>query len=195
MLFRNSLEDLMSRVGRMPVKIPAGVKVNVEGAKVTVKGPKGELTQSFNPQIKIEVKDSQVVVTPPDNPLFGALHGTTRALINNMVVGVTGGFKKNLEIEGVGYRAELQGKNLVLALGFSHPVTVEPPPGISFVIDKSQRLFTVEGIDRQLVGEMAAEIRAIKPPEPYKGKGIHYVGERIRRKAGKAGKVGAAGAK
>ena len=185
----------MSRVGRMPVKSPAGVKVNVEETKVTVKGPKGELTQSFNPQIKIEVKDSQVVVMPPDNLLFDALHGMTRALINNMVVGVTEGFKKNLEIEGVGYRAELQGKNLVLALGFSHPVTVEPPPGISFVVDKSQRLFTVEGIDRQLVGEMAAEIRAIKPPEPYKGKGIHYVGERIRRKAGKAGKVGAAGAK
>ncbi len=185
----------MSRVGRMPVKIPAGVTANLNGNALTVKGPKGQISQSFRPEMKIEVKDSQIVVTPPSDPAYGALHGLTRALINNMIVGVTAGFKRELEIEGVGYRAELQGKNLVLALGFSHSVPVEPPAGISFVVDKSQRLFSVEGADRQLVGEVAARIRAIRPPEPYKGKGIHYVGEKIRRKAGKAGKVGAAAAK
>ncbi len=185
----------MSRVGRMPVKIPAGVTVNSNGNALTVKGPKGQISQAFHPEMKIEVKDSQIVVTPPNDPAYGALHGMTRALINNMIVGVTAGFKRELEIEGVGYRAELQGKNLVLSLGFSHPVPVEPPAGISFVVDKSQRLFSVEGVDRQLVGEVAARIRAIRPPEPYKGKGIHYLGERIRRKAGKAGKVGAAAAK
>jgi len=180
----------MSRVGRKPVNIPAGVKVNIDGTTVTVKGPKGELAQTFHPQMKIVVQDSQVVVAPPDDPTSDALHGLTRALIQNMVLGVTEGFKRSLEIEGVGYRAELQGKNLVLSLGFSHPVTVEASPGIAFVVDKSQRLFSVEGADRQAVGEMAARIRSIRPPEPYKGKGIHYAGERIRRKAGKAGKVG-----
>lgn len=185
----------MSRVGRMPVKIPAGVTVNLNGNSLTVKGPKGQVSQAFHPEMKIEVKDSQIVVTRPDDPAYDALHGLTRALINNMIVGVTAGFKRDLEIEGVGYRAELQGKNLVLSLGFSHTVPVEPPAGISFVVDKSQRLFSVEGVDRQLVGEVAARIRAIRLPEPYKGKGIHYVGERIRRKAGKAGKVGAAATK
>lgn len=185
----------MSRVGRLPVKIPAGVTVNLNGNALTVKGPKGQVSQTFRSEMKIEVKDSQIVVTPPNDPAYSALHGMTRALINNMIVGVTAGFKRELEIEGVGYRAELQGKNLVLSLGFSHPVPVEPPAGISFVVDKSQRLFSVEGVDRQLVGEVAARIRAIRPPEPYKGKGIHYLGERIRRKAGKAGKVGAAAAK
>lgn len=182
----------MSRVGRKPVDIPKGVQVKVDGTSVTVKGPKGELTQTFHRDMQIAVEDSQVVVKTPDDPLYDAMHGLTRALINNMVAGVTQGYKKDLEIEGVGYRAELQGKNLVLSLGFSHTVPIEPPPGISFVVDKSQRLFTVEGIDRQLVGEVAAEIRSIRPPEPYKGKGIHYLGERVRRKAGKAGKVGAA---
>ncbi len=182
----------MSRVGRKPVDIPKGVQVQVDGNKVTVKGPKGELTQSFHRDMQIAVENSQVVVKQPKDPLYDAMHGLTRALINNMVAGVTQGFKRDLEIEGVGYRAELQGKNLVLSLGFSHIVPIEPPPGISFVVDKSQRLFSVEGVDRQLVGELAARIRSIRPPEPYKGKGIHYVGERIRRKAGKAGKVGAA---
>ncbi len=182
----------MSRVGRKPVDIPKGVQVQVDGNKVTVKGPKGELTQSFHRDMQIAVENSQVVVKQPEDPLYDAMHGLTRALINNMVAGVTQGFKRDLEIEGVGYRAELQGKNLVLSLGFSHIVPIEPPPGISFVVDKSQRLFSVEGVDRQLVGELAARIRSIRPPEPYKGKGIHYVGERIRRKAGKAGKVGAA---
>lgn len=182
----------MSRVGKMPIKLPAGVKVNVNGNSVTVKGPKGELTHTFDPNIKVAVQDSRVVVTAPENaPQYDALHGLTRALINNMVTGVTEGYKRNLEVEGVGYRAELQGKNLVLSVGFSHSVPVEPPAGITFTVDKSARAFSVEGIDRELVGELASRIRGIRPPEPYKGKGIHYAGERVRRKAGKAGKVGA----
>lgn len=182
----------MSRVGRKPVDLPQGVEFKVNGSSVTVKGPKGELTQTFHSGMKIAVENSQVIVKPPEDPAYGAMHGLTRALINNMVLGVTQGYKKDLEIEGVGYRAELQGKNLVLTLGFSHLVPVEPPDGITFLVDKTQRLLSVEGTDRQLVGEVAARLRAIKPPEPYKGKGIHFVGERIRRKAGKAGKAGAA---
>jgi large subunit ribosomal protein L6 len=181
----------MSRVGRLPVKFPAGVKVNVEGSTVTVKGPKGELTQTFDPAMEIKTDKNQIVVHVPEGKLYDAKHGLTRSLINNMVLGVTDGYKKNLEIEGVGYRAELQGKNLVLALGFSHLVTVEPLEGITFTVDKTQRLFSVEGADKQTVGQMASQIRLIRPPEPYKGKGIHYLGEKIRRKAGKAGKVGA----
>ncbi len=180
----------MSRVGRMPVKLPAGVKVTQNGNAVTVKGPKGELTQSFDPQIKVTLDKDQIVVETPQAPGYDAMHGLTRALIHNMVVGVTEGYKRSLEVEGVGYRAELQGKNLILALGFSHSVTYEAPVGISFIVDKSQRLFTIEGVDRQLVGEVAAKIRSIRPPEPYKGKGIHYQCEKVRRKAGKAGKVG-----
>ncbi|HEX7594089.1 MAG TPA: 50S ribosomal protein L6 [Anaerolineae bacterium] len=180
----------MSRVGRMPVVLPAGVKVTQNGNAVTVKGPKGELTQSFDAHLKVTVDKAQVVVETPEAPGYDAMHGLTRALIHNMVVGVTDGFKRSLEIEGVGYRAEVQGKNLVLQLGFSHPVTYAAPGGITFIVDKSQRLFTIEGVDRQLVGEVAAKIRSIRPPEPYKGKGIHYQGEKVRRKAGKAGKVG-----
>jgi large subunit ribosomal protein L6 len=181
----------MSRIGKKPVPIPAGVKVNIEGSKVTIQGPKGTLTQTFDPNLQIQVKDGQISVTAPDVPGYTALHGLTRALINNMVIGVTEGYKRTLEVEGVGYRAELQGKNLVLSVGLSHQVTIEPPPGITFTVDKSQRVFTVEGIDKQLVGEIAARIRAVRPPEPYKGKGIRYQGEKIRRKAGKAGKTGA----
>ncbi len=180
----------MSRIGKMPVKIPAGVKVNVDGSKVTVKGPKGELTQTFDPALAISVKDGHVVVAAPENKLLDAKHGLTRALINNMVTGVTEGFKRVLEVEGVGYRAELQGKNVVMALGLSHQVTVEPPPGITFSVDKTNRVLTIEGPDRQLVGEIASKIHTVRPPEPYKGKGIRYQGEKIRRKAGKAGKVG-----
>lgn len=181
----------MSRIGKMPIKIPAGIKVTVEDTTVTVKGPKGELKQTFDPAMTIKVENNQIVVNAPANKEYNAKHGLTRALLNNMVIGVSEGYKKNLEVEGVGYRAELQGKNLVLAVGFSHLVTIEPPPGITFTVDKSQRLFTVEGADKQVVGEVAAKIHAVRPPEPYKGKGIHYVGEKIRRKAGKAGKVGA----
>ncbi|MBM3128053.1 MAG: 50S ribosomal protein L6 [Chloroflexi bacterium] len=181
----------MSRIGKMPVKIPTGVKVNIEGATVAITGPKGELKQTFDPNLEIKTHDGQIVVTPPDAPGYDALHGLTRALLNNMVQGVTDGYKRSLEIEGVGYRAELQGKSLVLAVGLSHQITVEPPAGITFTVDKSQRLFTIEGTDKQLVGELAAKIRLMRPPEPYKGKGIRYQGERLRRKAGKAGKVGA----
>lgn len=180
----------MSRVGRMPVNILAGVNVKVEGSTVTVKGPKGELTQTFDPGLEIKVENNQVVVKTPENKALDAKHGLTRALINNMMNGVTTGYKTTLEVEGVGYKAELQGKNLVMALGLSHTVTFEPPTGIVYSVDKSQRVFTIEGYDRQLVGELASKIRSTRPPEPYKGKGIHYLGEKIRRKAGKAGKVG-----
>ncbi len=182
----------MSRVGKLPIKIPAGVQVKVNENTVTVKGPKGELSRSFNPRLNVAVEGSQILVTRPDDPLLDALHGLTRALIHNMVVGVTEGYRRNLEIEGVGYRAEMQGKNLVLSVGFSHQVPVEAPNGIAFIVEKSARAFTVEGIDRELVGQVASHIRGIRPPEPYKGKGIHYAGERVRRKAGKAGKVGGA---
>ncbi len=181
----------MSRVGKKPVAIPAGVQVNVNGSTVKVKGPKGELTQTFHPELKIVVEKTQVNVATPEGDTLDAMHGLTRALIHNMVVGVTDGYKRVLEIEGVGYRAELQGKNVVLSLGLSHQVTFEPLPGITFTVDKSQRLLTIEGPDRQTVGEVASKIRSTRPPEPYKGKGIHYAGEKVRRKAGKAGKAGA----
>lgn len=180
----------MSRIGKMPVVLPQGVTVSIDGTTVKVKGPKGELAQTFHEDMTIRQEDGKLVVSIPDDPAYEAMHGLTRALINNMVKGVTDGFRKTLEIEGVGYRGELQGKNLVLALGFSHPVPVTPPPGIQFVIDKSQRVITIEGTDKQTVGQVAANIRSLRPPEPYKGKGIHYQGEKIRRKAGKAGKAG-----
>jgi large subunit ribosomal protein L6 len=182
----------MSRIGKMPIVVPTGVTVNIQGTTVTVKGPKGELSQTFHSDMILRMEDSKIVVERPENPLYDAMHGMVRAIVNNMVVGVTEGFKKDLEIEGVGYRGEMQGSKLVLSLGFSHSVPVEPPAGIKLSVDKSQRLLTVEGADKQLVGEVAAKIRGLRPPEPYKGKGIHYAGEKIRRKAGKAGKVGAA---
>ncbi len=182
----------MSRIGKKPVNLPKGVTATIQGTTVTIKGPKGELKQTFHADMLIRQQDSQVVVERPDNPLYDAMHGMVRAIINNMVVGVTEGYKKDLEIEGVGYRGEMQGNKLVLSLGFSHPVPVEPPEGIKLSVDKSQRVLTVEGVDKQLVGQIAANIRSIRPPEPYKGKGIHYAGEKVRRKAGKAGKVGAA---
>ena len=181
----------MSRIGKMPVVLPKGVNVSIDGTTVKVKGPKGELTQTFQEDMTIKQEDGKIVVEKPDDPAYNAMHGMVRALINNMVKGVSEGFSRTLEIEGVGYRGELQGKNLVLALGFSHPVPVEPPPGISFTVDKSQRVITIEGPDKQAVGQVAANIRSLRPPEPYKGKGIRYQGEKIRRKAGKAGKVGA----
>jgi large subunit ribosomal protein L6 len=181
----------MSRVGRKPITIPSAVKVNVQGSTVTVKGPRGELKQTFDPVFKITTDKGVVAVETPDDKMYDAKHGLTRAIINNMVVGVTDGYKRTLEVEGVGYRAELQGKALVMSVGFSHQVTFEPPAGITFTVDKNQRLFSIEGPDKQLVGEMASKIRSTRPPEPYKGKGIHYLGERIRRKAGKAGKAGA----
>jgi large subunit ribosomal protein L6 len=181
----------MSRIGKQPVAVPKGVQVNVQGLTVTVKGPKGELSREFAEPMTIELKEQQVLVTrPSDAPSIRALHGTTRALIRNMVIGVTDGFARRLQIEGVGYRAEMKGKQLVMALGYSHPVVVDPPPGISFTVDEKARIIVVQGIDKELVGQVACDIRGWRPPEPYKGKGLRYEGEHVRRKAGKAGKVG-----
>lgn len=180
----------MSRIGKMPVVIPNGVTVNIKNNSVLVKGPKGELNRSFPPEINFEEEDGQIVVTRKSNHrTHRAKHGLTRALLNNMVVGVSEGFKRDLQIEGVGYRAQMQGNNLVLNVGYSHPVVFEPPAGVSFEVDKSGRALVVSGIDKELVGEIAARVRRTRPPEPYKGKGIRYVNERIRRKAGKAGKA------
>ncbi len=181
----------MSRIGRMPVVIPDGVNVDLEGNHLRVKGPKGELEQSFRPEMLISINEGQVIVDrPSDEPQMRALHGLTRALISNMVVGVSEGFEKILQVEGVGYRPEMSGKDLVLQVGYSHPVQVPPPDGIEFEIEERARLIHVKGIDKQVVGQVAADIRKIRPPEPYKGKGIRYQGEYVRRKAGKAGKVG-----
>ncbi len=179
----------MSRVGRMPVAIPPKVEVKVEGTHVHVKGPKGQMEFTFPPQVKIAVENGNVVVTRlsesgPDR----ALHGTVRAVINNMITGVSSGFTRLLEVNGVGYRAEMQSKNLVLYVGFSHPVVVEPPTGIAFEVDAKTRQIKVLGSDKQQVGQIAANIREVRPPEPYQGKGIKYLEERIRRKAGKTGK-------
>lgn len=179
----------MSRIGRLPVAIPSGVQVNVQGSDVHVKGPKGELKRNFSPYITITMEDGHVVVTrKSDHPAERALHGTTRALIANMVRGVSSGFEVVLEVEGVGYRAEMEGKVLALHVGYSHPVKVEPPSGISFEVDLKTRQIKVLGYDREVVGQTAAEIRNVRPPEPYHGKGIRYAGEKIRRKAGKAAK-------
>ncbi|HSG43388.1 MAG TPA: 50S ribosomal protein L6 [Anaerolineales bacterium] len=179
----------MSRIGRLPVDIPADVQVDVQGSNVNIKGPKGELQRTFSPLIDIALENNQVVVTRnSDKPKERALHGTTRAVIANMVHGVSTGFEIVLEVEGVGYRSEMEGKTLVLHVGYSHPVKVEPPVGISFEADQKTRQIKVLGFDREVVGQTAAEIRRVRPPEPYHGKGIRYAGERIRRKAGKAGK-------
>ncbi|MCC6300539.1 MAG: 50S ribosomal protein L6 [Anaerolineales bacterium] len=179
----------MSRIGRLPVAVPSGVQVNVQGSNVHVKGPKGELKRAFSPHIAISMENGQVVVTrQSDHPAERALHGTTRALIANMVRGVSSGFEVKLEVEGVGYRAEMEGKVLALYVGYSHPIKVEPPAGISFEVDQKTRQIKVMGFDRELVGQTASEIRNTRPPEPYHGKGIRYAGERIRRKAGKAAK-------
>ena len=183
----------MSRIGRMPIPVPEGVEVQIEDNLVTVKGPKGQLQQGFHPDMRIAMEDRNIVVTrPTDSAQHRALHGLTRALLANMVEGVSRGYTKELVIEGVGYRADLQDKNLVVSVGYSHPVAVTPPPGITFEVPRGNRNILVHGIDKQLVGEVAAKIRSLRPPEPYKGKGIAYAGERIRRKAGKAGKAGVA---
>ena len=178
----------MSRIGKLPVVIPAGVKISLDGNKMTVQGPKGSLSQELHERIGIAVETDQVLVTrPTEDKQDSALHGLTRALINNMVVGVTSGFSKDLEINGVGYRAEVSGKRLTLSLGYSHPVVYELPEGITVEVEKQTKL-SVKGIDKQLVGSAAAEIRSFRKPEPYKGKGIKYADEKILRKAGKAGK-------
>lgn len=179
----------MSRIGRMPVVIPAGVQVELNGANLRVKGPKGELKRTFSPLIGISMEEGQIVLTRnSDAPAERALHGTTRAVINNMVKGVSAGFERILEVDGVGYRAEMEGETLVLHVGYSHPVKVPPPAGISFSVDQKTRQVKVSGFDVEQVGQIAANIRGVRPPEPYKGKGLHYLGERIRRKAGKSGK-------
>jgi large subunit ribosomal protein L6 len=180
----------MSRVGRLPVTVPSGVKVDVEGLNVKVKGPKGMIEYTFAPGVGIAMEDGHVVVTRvSDAPAMRALHGTTRALINNMVTGVSTGFTRVLEWEGVGYRAELKGKDLVLYLGFSHPVDFPAPEGIGFEVDVKARQIKISGFDKIQVGQAAANVRSIRPPEPYHGKGIHYLGEKIRHKAGKSGKA------
>jgi large subunit ribosomal protein L6 len=182
----------MSRIGRMPIALPAGVEVIQEGSLIRVRGPLGVLEREIHPEMTVERTDgSLLVVRPSDEPRHRALHGLTRTLVANMVTGVTTGFTKALEISGVGYRAQLQGTKLVLALGYSHPVEVSPPEGISFQLETPTKL-AVFGADKELVGQTAAYIRARRKPEPYKGKGIRYAGEQILRKAGKAGKVGGA---
>jgi large subunit ribosomal protein L6 len=174
----------------MPVVIPEGVEVSVEGTRVRVDGPKGTLSKTFRPELTIKLEDEVVVVERgSDEPRIRSFHGLTRALIQNMVTGVTEGFEKVLQVEGVGYRPEQEGADLVLHVGFSHPVRVNPPEGIEFEIDTRARTIKVKGADKEAVGQVAADIRKIRPPEPYKGKGIRYQGEYVRRKAGKAGKV------
>ncbi|MDT0214307.1 50S ribosomal protein L6 [Knoellia sp. CPCC 206450] len=178
----------MSRIGRLPVAIPSGVEINVEGQTVKVKGPKGELAHTVAQPIKVEKTDGEVQVSRPnDERESRSLHGLTRSLINNMVLGVTEGYVKKLEIHGTGYRVQNKGGSLEFALGYSHSITVEPPQGITFTVENPTR-FQVEGIDKQLVGEVAANIRKLRKPDPYKGKGVRYAGEHIRRKVGKAGK-------
>ena len=180
----------MSRVGRLPVVIPAGVQVELKGSSVRVKGPKGVLARTFSPSMGIAMEQGQLVVSrSSDLPAERALHGTTRAVLANMILGVSTGFERVLEIEGVGYRAEMNGKTLVLYMGYSHPVEMVPPEGISFDVDAKTRQVFVRGYDKEQVGQTAADVRSVRPPEPYHGKGLHYLGEHIRRKAGKAGKA------
>ncbi len=179
----------MSRIGRLPITVPAGVQVKLNGLEVHVIGPKGELKKEFTPVVDIALEDGQVIVTrSSEAPSVRALHGTTRALINNMVTGVSTGFTRLLDVEGVGYRPEMNGAKLVLYVGYSHPVTVEPPAGITFEVDTRARQIKVNGFDKEQVGQVAADLREVRPPEPYKGKGIRYHEEKVRRKAGKAGK-------
>lgn len=179
----------MSRIGRLPIPISPKVQVTIDGTHVVVKGPKGELAMDVHPDMRLHLDDGKLIVTrPTDQPQHRALHGLTRSLLANMVTGVEEGFTKTLELQGVGYRAQQAGSKVQLALGFSHPVEVQPPPGISLEVDGTSRIH-VRGIDRQLVGQVAANIRRLRPAEPYKGKGIRYADERVRRKAGKAGKA------
>jgi large subunit ribosomal protein L6 len=178
----------MSRIGRLPIEIPAGVDINVDGSDVRVKGPKGELSLTVASPIEVRIEDGSVLVTRPDDERASrSLHGLTRTLIANQILGVTQGYTKGLEIVGTGYRVAAKGTGVEFALGYSHPITVEPPAGISFTVEGNNRL-TVSGIDKQAVGEVAANIRKLRKPEPYKGKGVRYAGEVVRRKSGKAGK-------
>ncbi len=177
----------MSRIGKMPVVIPSGVNISLDGKHLTVEGPKGKLERNIHPDIDVVIEGEQLLVTrPSDAKEHRALHGLTRSLVNNMVVGVTTGFKKNLELVGVGYRAAKQGRNLVLTVGYSHPVEMEPEEGVEVEVPSPNKI-SVTGIDKEKVGAFAADVRKVRPPEPYKGKGIKYEGEVIKRKAGKAG--------
>jgi large subunit ribosomal protein L6 len=181
----------VSRIGKKPIPIPDKVQVNIQGTTITVKGPKGELHHTFPVEMIFQQENGEVVVSrPSDERRHRALHGMTRALLANMVTGVSDGFERILEIEGVGYRAEMEGQTLVLYLGYSHPIRVEPPDDVEFAVEERGRLIRIRGIDKQVVGQLAANIRKMRPPEPYKGKGVRYQGEYIRRKAGKAGKIG-----
>ena len=178
----------MSRIGRLPIDVPAGVTVTIDGQDVNVKGPKGELALTVKSPIEVKLEDGQVLVTRPDDERVSrSLHGLTRTLIANQIVGVTEGYAKSLEVVGTGYRVQAKGSSVEFALGFSHPVLVEPPTGITFTVEGNNKV-TVSGIDKQAVGEAAANIRNIRKPEPYKGKGVRYAGEVVRRKAGKSGK-------
>jgi large subunit ribosomal protein L6 len=178
----------MSRIGKLPIPVPSGVDVTINGRDVTVKGPKGTLSHTIVEPITVTQSDGALIVERPDDERDSkARHGLTRSLVNNMVVGVTEGYSKTLEIVGTGYRVQARGSDLEFALGFSHPVTVKPPEGITFAVEAPTR-FVVSGIDKQRVGEVAANIRKLRKPEPYKGKGVRYAGEVVRRKAGKAGK-------
>jgi len=180
----------MSRVGRLPIEVPSGVEVEIKGTHIRVKGPKGELSHTFPPVVKITKEDGKLTVDRlSDEKYHRSMHGTARSIINNMVEGVTKGFEKFLEIQGVGYRAEMNGSKLVLSLGYSHNIEVDPPEGITFEVLERNNLIRVAGYDKQVVGQISAEIRRMRPVEPYKGKGIRYRGEYVRRKAGKAGKV------
>jgi large subunit ribosomal protein L6 len=180
----------MSRIGRLPITVPSGVEVAIDGRTVTVKGPKGTLSRVLHPDMTVSREDGTLVVTrPTEQKTHKQLHGLTRTLVNNMVVGVTDGYRKGLEITGVGYRAALNGRKLQLNLGYSHQIEIDPPEGITFEVENPTRLAVI-GIDKELVGQIAAKVRATRKPEPYKGKGVRYAGEYIRRKAGKAGKIG-----
>jgi len=180
----------MSRIGRLPIAVPSSVDVTIDGRQLTVKGPKGTLSRALHPDIAVSREDDNLVVTrPTEQKTHKQLHGLTRTLVNNMVLGVTDGYRKGLEITGVGYRATLNGRKLTLNLGYSHPIEIEPPEGISFEVENPTRLAVV-GIDKELVGQIAAQVRSTRKPEPYKGKGVRYAGEVVRRKAGKAGKIG-----
>jgi len=179
----------MSRVGKLPIPLPKGVEVRVQGRTVSVKGPKGELSREIDADMAVGQQDGIVTVTrPSEQARHRAMHGLTRSLIANMVIGVSEGFSKTLEMQGVGYRAQMQGPELVLAIGYSHPVNVKPPVNVEFEVDGTSKII-IKGISKEQVGQVAADVRKIRPPEPYKGKGIRYQGEYVRRKAGKAGKA------
>lgn len=177
----------MSRIGKLPIPVPPSVKVEISGQNVSVTGPKGSLQREVVPEVRLHLEEGRLIVTRPgDAPRERAMHGLTRALLANMVTGVDAGFRRTLELVGVGYRAQMQGTKLVLALGFSHPVEIDPPEGISFTVEGPR--IHVDGIDKEAVGQVAANIRKLRPPEPYLGKGVRYQGEIVRRKAGKSGK-------